>query len=141
MARLSIISCNCQGLGDFKKRKDVFCYLREKKHDIYFLQDTHFEKNKEKQIRTEWGYESFFASYNSQSRGVAVLLNNTFDFKVNFIDFDPEGNFVILKLATMERTITLINIYGPNRDNPDFYSKINQKIDELNLTNIIWAGD
>ena len=141
MARLSIISCNCQGLGDFKKRKDVFCYLREKKHDIYFLQDTHFEKNKEKQIRTEWGYESFFASYNSQSRGVAVLLNNTFDFKVNVIDFDPEGNFVILKLATMERTITLINIYGPNRDNPDFYSKINQKIDELNLTNIIWAGD
>ena len=141
MAKISIISCNCQGLGDFKKRKDMFCYLREKKYDIYFLQDTHFEKKLEKQIRTEWGYESYFASYNSQSRGVAVLLNNTFDFKVSLIDFDPEGNYIILKLDTMERTITLINIYGPNRDNPDFYSQINQKIELLNLTNIIWAGD
>ena len=81
MAKLSVISCNCQGLGDFRKRKDVFHYLREKKFDIYFLQDTHFEKKIEKQIRAEWGYESFFASFNSQSRGVAVLLNNTFDFK------------------------------------------------------------
>ena len=41
----------------------------------------------------------------------------------------------------MEKSITLINIYGPNRDNPDFYSRINQKIEELDLTNIIWAGD
>ena len=141
MAKLSVISCNCQGLGDFRKRKDVFHYLREKKFDIYFLQDTHFEKKIEKQIRAEWGYESFFASFNSQSRGVAILLNNTFDFKVNFLELDPLGNFIILKLDTMEKSITLINIYGPNRDNPDFYSKINRKIEELNLTNIIWAGD
>ena len=141
MAKLSVISCNCQGLGDFKKRKDVFCYLREKKQDIYFLQDTHFEKKMEKQLRTEWGYESFFASYNSQSRGVAILLNNTFDFKVSFVETDPDGNYIILKLNTIERNITLVNIYGPNRDNPDFYSKINKKIEEQNLTNIIWAGD
>ena len=69
------------------------------------------------------------------------MLNNTFHFKVSFIDFDPEGNYIILKLDTMERTITLINIYGSNRDNPDFYTHVNQKIDEMNLTNIIWAGD
>ena len=48
MAKLSVISCNCQGLGDFRKRKDVFHYLREKKFDIYFLQDTHFEKKNRK---------------------------------------------------------------------------------------------
>ena len=141
MAKLSVMSCNCQGLGNFKKRKDVFNYLREKKQDIYFLQDTHFEKKIERQIRSEWGFESFFASYSSQSRGVAILFNNTFDFKVNVIDSDTEGNYIILKLNTMENDITLINIYGPNRDNPDFYSQINQKIEEHSLTNIVWGGD
>ena len=141
MAKLSMISCNCQGLGNFKKRKDVFHYLRKKKFDVYFLQDTHFEKKIESQIRMEWGYESFFASFNTQSRGVAVLLNNTFDFKVNLIEIDPLGNFIILKLNTMEKIITLINVYGPNRDNPEFYAQINQKIEQYNLTNIIWAGD
>lgn len=40
----------------------------------------------------------------------------------------------------MEKDITLININGPNRDHPEFYVQIKNKIEELNLTNIIWAG-
>ena len=141
MAKLSYISCNCQGLGDFHKRKDVFQYLREKKYDVYFLQDTHFDPKQEKQIRSEWGYECFFSSLNTQSRGVAILLNNTFDFKANIIEADTQGNFIILNVKTIEREFTLINIYGPNRDNPDFYLKIKKKITDLNLLNIIWGGD
>ena len=141
MTKLTFVSCNCQGLGDFHKRKDVFQYLREKKYDVYFLQDTHFDVKQNLQIRSEWGYESFFASYNTQSRGVAILFNNTFDFKAKVIDSDPQGNFIILNLKTFEEEFTLINIYGPNRDNPDFYLKVKQKIIDLNLTNIIWGGD
>ena len=41
----------------------------------------------------------------------------------------------------METVLTLINIYGPNRDNPAFYSQIKQKIEDQNLANIIWGGD
>ena len=142
MAKLSFKSCNCQGLGDFRKRKDLFQYLREKKHDVYFLEDTHFDSKQTSQIRSEWGYECFFASFNTRSRGVAILLNNTFDFKANIIESDTQGgNYIILSLKTMEREFTLVNIYGPNRDNPDFYEYIKQKINTLNLTNIIWGGD
>ena len=141
MAKLSYITCNCQGLGNFHKRRDVFQYLREKKCNIYFLQDTHFDPKQESQIRSEWGYECYFASFSTQSRGVAILLNNTFDFKVNVIDSDPQGNFIILKLKTMEQEFTLINMYGPNRDSPDFYSKIKQKVIDSNPINIIWGGD
>ena len=141
MAKLSIISCNCQGLGDFHKRKDLFQYLREKKYDVYFLEDTHFNCKQTSQIRSEWGYECFFASFNTHSRGVAILFNNTFDFKAEVIDTDPQGNYIIINLKTMEQEFTLINIYGPNRDSPEFYLKIKQKIEELNLTNIIWGGD
>ena len=82
MNSLKISSLNCQGLGSFQKRRDVFQYLRQKQHSIYFLQDTHFTKKMERQIRAEWGYECVFASNNSRSRGVAILLNNNFDFKI-----------------------------------------------------------
>ena len=34
MAKISYLSCNNQGLGDYHKRKDVFQYLREKKYKI-----------------------------------------------------------------------------------------------------------
>ena len=84
MAKLKVMSCNCQGLGNFRKRRDLFQYLRQKNCSVYFLQDTHFEKKIERQIRAEWGYECYFSSFSSQSRGVAILLNNNFDFKITF---------------------------------------------------------
>ena len=82
MDELSVMSCNGQGLGNFRKRRDLFQYLRQKKCSVYFLQDTHFEPKMERQIRAEWGYECYFSSFNSQSRGVAILFSNTFDFKL-----------------------------------------------------------
>ena len=56
LAEIKIISANCRGLGDFEKRKDVFNYLRKKNFHIYCLQDTHFIKDSELRIRSEWGW-------------------------------------------------------------------------------------
>ena len=92
-----------------------------------FLQDTHFDVNMEKHIRSEWGYECYFSSFNSQSRGVGIMFNNNFEFKVNKIIKDGNGNFLIVDITTLKRNITLINIYGPNRDNPDFYTMLEKK--------------
>ena len=127
MDNFKIMSCNCQGLGNLKKRRDIFQYLREKKCSVYFLQDTHFDVNMEKHIRSEWGYECYFSSFNSQSRGVGIMFNNNFEFKVNKIIKDENGNFLIVDITTLKKHITLINIYGPNRDNPDFNTRLEKK--------------
>ena len=79
---ISIVSVNCQGLNNKQKRRDVFHYLRNKKYNIYFLQDTHFEEKTEQYILSEWGYKGFFSSYTSNSRGVGILFNNNFEFKI-----------------------------------------------------------
>jgi exonuclease III len=42
MANLNIGSLNVKGLADEKKRKEVFNWLREKKMNVYMLQETHF---------------------------------------------------------------------------------------------------
>jgi exonuclease III len=132
---------NVQGLGNFQKRRDLFQYLRQKEHSIYFLQDTHFVKKDEKQIRAEWGYECLFASYSSQSRGVCILFNNNFDFKVKSVERDPNGNYLIAVISTMEKQIVLVNLYGPNSDEPQFYSALQQKL-EIHINNsIIIGGD
>jgi exonuclease III len=141
MANFTIASCNCQGLSDFQKRRDVFQHLRQLKFNVYFIQDSHFKPSLEKQIRSEWGYESYFASHSSQSRGVAILFNNNFDFKIHKIIRDPNGNFLILNLTTMNQDLTLVNIYGPNKDNPDFYEHIQNLLQDMDKTHIIMAGD
>ena len=56
---VSFVSLNVQGLGDKLKRKDVFNYLRSKKYNIYFLQDTHFT---DKDMKINGGLSGFFSA-------------------------------------------------------------------------------
>jgi exonuclease III len=42
MANLNIGSFNVKGLAVEKKRKEVFNWLREKKMNVYMLQEAHF---------------------------------------------------------------------------------------------------
>lgn len=65
MSKLRIISANCQGLHDFKKRRDALQYYRQLECNILCLQDTHFTTDMEKDIRNEWGYDVNFDNFTS----------------------------------------------------------------------------
>ncbi len=100
---LSFISINCQGLSQLEKRRDVFHFLKEKKYSVYLLQDTHFTKREHNYIRAMWEYDCFFSSYTSQARGVAVLINNTFEYKLHKEIADETGNKLILDIMNYRR--------------------------------------
>lgn len=140
--KLKVLTLNCQGLNDFNKRKDVFKNLRMKNYNIYFLQDTHFNEKEEILIQSQWGSKAFFNSYKTNSRGVAILLNNNFEYKVHNVHKDDSGNYLILDTTIENMNLLLVNIYGPNLDTPNFYSEIIDKIDScLNTQHIIMGGD
>ena len=117
---VKIVSVNCQGLSDPRKRRDVFHYLRQKSYSIYLLQDTHFDPKMENCIRAEWGYKSYFASYNSNSRGVAILF---------------------VTVTIMDSDFLIVSLYGPNRDDPEFYAELEERINDVGFENIIIGGD
>ena len=141
MDSIVISSLNCQGLGNPQKRRDVFHYLKQKSYSIYCLQDTHFDKKLLKYIKAEWGYKCFFSCYSSNSRGVAILFNNNFEFKVNKVNRDENGNYIIMSISAMDKELLLVNVYGPNRDNPEFYNKLMNTVKEYKNHNIIAVGD
>ena len=138
---VEIISFNCQGLGSYEKRKDVFGYIRNLGSNIFCLQDTHFTPELELMIRNEWGFDAYFNSYTSNSRGVAILFQNNFDYKVLDIFKDNSGNLLILKIKIDDLIITLANVYGPNTDSPDFYSTLFERIEEFDSEYHITCGD
>ena len=137
---VTILSMNVQGLGDKNKRKDTLNFLKSKNKSIYFLQDTHFTNKEMKYIRSQWGYECFFSNFSSQARGVAIFLNNNFEYKIHRQKADNNGNKLILDMSIWDKKITLINIYGPNRDCPEFYREIKTDIESRDNTCIL-AGD
>lgn len=142
MAEIKIISVNCQGLNDHKKRKDIFQYYRQQHCSILCLIDTHFTMEMEQEIRNEWGYEARFNSFTSNSRGVAILFNNNFEYQIHEQPIsDNTGNLLALSISLENKKISLICIYGPNDDSPDFYQKLGDTITKLNNEEIIIVGD
>ena len=56
LVNLKILSYNCRGLNNNKKRFDLFTLFKEKQADIVCLQETHFtvELEKKTTINSEW---------------------------------------------------------------------------------------
>ena len=44
-------------------------------------------------IRAEWGYDCYFSSFNSRSRGVCCLIKPNFEHKINRVRGDIGGEF------------------------------------------------
>ena len=137
-----ICTFNCNGLGKFSKRKDVFEYLRKLKHDIYFLQETHWKTDSENFIRSGWGYNCFVAGNSTNKNGVAILFNNSFEYKLFNTIKDADGCYLILDIEILGERYTMANIYGPsNSDRPDFFYSIFQIVEQMENDNIIIGGD
>ena len=98
MSEVGICCVNVQGLQNKLKRADVFDRLRAGKFSIVCIVDTHFDKSSEKIYTAEWGYTTYFSSFSSQSRGVAILFKNDFEFKIHKIHRDNNGNLLILDI-------------------------------------------
>ena len=139
--KFHVISTNCRGLSDKQKRRDVFKFVRETKASIACLQDIHLDPKLESYVQAEWALEAIFCPYKSNARGVAILFNNNFEFKINRYHKDIEGNFIVMDLSTAEKNITLINVYGPNKDSPQFYRELHETIKGFNNEYIIACGD
>ena len=139
--KITIASMNCRSLNDKLKRRDVIHKLREKGFKIYCLQDTRFNKRIEQFVRNEWGYKCLFASYKSNARGVAILFNNNFDYKIHDVKEDKKGNYIIVSLTINQEKIVLVNVYGPNSDSPNFYKELTQKLQEYENPNIVCCAD
>ena len=123
MSPITIGPINCRGIfSDKIKRQDFFLRCRSQ-YDISVLIDAPSTTNVENQWHTEWGYDAYFTSYASNSRGVAILFKNSFEFKVHRDIKDKNANFIILDILVSDYRFTLVAVYGPNKDNPVLFFK------------------
>ena len=84
--------------------------MRLKKYNIICLQDVHIQRLQESYIKTEWGYNIYFSCFNNSSRGVTILLLNNFEHKVERVNSDVNGNYIILETNIEGQKFTLVNL-------------------------------
>ena len=81
---VKVLSVNCQGLRDKLKRIDVIQYLKNTNASIICLQDTHLIETDQSHVSEIWGHEVIIHSKRTNSRRVAILLNN-FEYNIDII--------------------------------------------------------
>ena len=143
---IKLLSLNVRGLSNFKKRRAIFSWCRKQKADLIFLQETHSSKEREGQWIKEWGAQILFSHGSTNARGVAVLIKNGLDIKIQMNQTDSIGRIVLLKAVIKEETYAIVNIYGPNKDADavKFYHNLSNLLrtnDFGNEENIIMGGD
>ena len=141
MTHIKITSFNVRGINNKHKRVDIIDYLNKKQENIYCLQDIHCGPDNQNTFKEDWEGDMYIASGTNASRGVAILFRKNFEYKILDSENDQEGNYIALKIKMIDTEITLINIYGPNNDNPRFYDELSALIDRFQTATIILCGD
>ena len=95
----------------------------------------------EKFIRSQWGNDCLFSYGTSNSRGVAICFQKNIDYKIHSHISDPDGNYIIVALTIDDNRLTLVCLYGPNKDCPEFFTTVIRHIETLNNNTSILCGD
>ena len=138
--RLKVLSANCPGLRTLEKRSDVLRYLKETNAAIVCLQDTHLTANDTNSVKQIWN-ECYLHGVKSNSRGVAILLNDNFEHEVLTCNTDKHGNYIQMLIICSSIKINLINIYAPNQDDPNFFQNLKNLVDNVESDYSIICGD
>ena len=138
--RVKVLSANCQGLRNNQKRADVLRFMKESQASIVCLQDTHLLESDSQSVKQIWN-ECYLHGTKTNSRGVAVLFNNNFEYKLLQINKDNKGNYIQLIILCSSIKINLINVYAPNQGDPNFFKTLKVLIEQAEADYDIMCGD
>ena len=68
-------------------------------------------------------------------------MSYNFEYKVERVKTNKNGNCIILDVNIQGKRITLVNLYGPNQDNHNFHTSIKQKVSKFENDQVIMCGD
>ena len=141
MKTLKLASVNARGLGSSQKRRDVVHYLRNLHFDIVFLQDTHLTEEKVPFFDSLWKGYKYHACFSNNSRGTTILIDRSLQHTKLFEFTCKRGNYVIIGCRIGMDNYVLGCIYGPNKDEPEFYEEVNEVLRSVDCDHIILGGD
>lgn len=108
--------------GEIKTSYDY--WLEHLGSKILFLQEAHLTSGEVIRLRRRWKGKVFAANYSSHARGVFILIHKSIPFQINNTTLDPGGRFIILQGHLFGQYLNLVNVYGPNKDDTQFYNNI-----------------
>ncbi len=57
-----------------------------------------------------------------------MLIKNNIDIEVKDTIKDTEGRYIQLNVMLEGKSLSLVNLYGLKKDNPEFFTKVQNKV-------------
>uniref|UniRef100_H3AH20 Endonuclease/exonuclease/phosphatase domain-containing protein n=1 Tax=Latimeria chalumnae TaxID=7897 RepID=H3AH20_LATCH len=119
------------------KQKKILTSLRAQHCDLAFLQETHLVAQEAVKLRQSW-----VGSFNSKSRGTAILLCKNLPILIISDYADLEGRYNIIEVKLDGHHMLLVCVYAPNKNDPEFFGRLAGKIREFgDLPMVLGGGD
>ena len=84
---------------------------------------------------------TFHANGKQKKAGAAILILDKIDLKIKKTARDKEGHYIMIKGAIQEEDITIVNIYAPNIETPQYIRQTLTDIKGEIDRNTIIVGD
>ena len=139
--QVKICSYNVKGLGNDRKRNQIFNWLKHQNISICLLQETHSNNNTTDTWTKEWNGDAFFSGNSCSKEGICVLFNNNISYEIINYKNIITGRMQAVEIEINKSRVVIINIYGPNKDEVSFFEKLENVITENEEKIIIIGGD
>ena len=114
MTDLQIVSLNCRGLGDFRKRKHICQILNSSNVDVCFLQETHvYNNNVADNFSKYLGGKCYWSFGTSRSKGVGIWLKKNLNCEILVLNRDMHGRLLCVTVNINNVIMKLVNVYAP----------------------------
>ena len=138
---ISIITLNVNGLNVPTKRHRLAEWIKKQDPYICCLQETHFRPKDTYRLKVrEW--KNIFQSNGKQKKAeVTIFILDKIDLKIKKITRDKEGHYTMIKGSIQEEDVTIVNIYAPNTEAPQYIRKTLTDIKAEIVSNTIIVRD
>ena len=141
-ATLKVISYNVKGLNNPVKRKKILTQLKQLHCQIAYLQESHLSDEEHKKLNRSWASQVFYSSHPSGRRcGVAILVHKMVQFTLVSQYKDREGRYILVNGTVAGTEVSLLNVYAPNDNNPQFITNVFKLILEKSKGVLLFGGD
>ena len=104
---ISTITLNVNGLNAPTKRHRLAEQIQKQDPYICCLQKTHFRPKDTQRLKVRGWKNIFHANGKQNKAGVAILISEKIDLKINQITRDKEGHYIMIKGSIQEEDTQL----------------------------------
>ena len=120
MSSTKIITLNVKEINHVVKRRKLLSMLKKDRVQVALLQETHLTDTEHLKLKRDWVGQIYYSSFNSRSRGAAILIHKCLPFTLDKVVRDTEGRFVIITGFLYGERVLIGSVYAPNTFDSSF---------------------